>query len=571
MTSPDFATVAPRASSTPIAQVNAIVARLAAKKHEWPKVGTRERARLLERCLETTIGVASEWVRAACEAKGIDPGSRRAGEEWLGGPMTTLRNIRLLAHAMRAGGQPPIPKVWARKDGQLVAEVVPGGMLDRILYGGVRAEVWIEPGKPATQGRIYREKKKRAAGEREGKLALVLGAGNQASIGPMDALHKLFVEDEIVVVKTNPVNAYLEPFWEEALRPLVDGGWLAVVRGGADIGAHLCQHPEIDSIHITGSDRTHDAIVWGATRAEQERNKKAGTPKLGKPITSELGAVTPCLVVPGAWSEEDLAYHARGLAGMVAQNASFNCNACKVLVTAKGWKQRARFLDLVREALRETEPRRAYYPGAQERYQAFLDRYPQAEPLSERTRDVVPWTVIPDVPDQPDEHALTQEAFCGVLAEVALDASDAASFLERATEFANERCWGTLSCMVLIHPDTQAQHAASFDRMLADLRYGGIAINGWSAMNYGLVTTSWGAYPGHPLDDIRSGRGTVHNALLIDHPQKSIVYMPFRMFPKPVWFPDHATLDDLAARASAVEAGPTVARIASLVAAALRG
>lgn len=570
MSSPDFATVAPRVSSTPMAQVNAVVARLAAKKHAWTRVGTRERAELLERCITHTVGIAREWVRAACEAKGIDFESPRAGEEWLAGPMATVRNVRLLAEAMRAGGEPALPAVWARPDGQLVARVFPQSALDRLLFTGFSAEVWIEPGERATQGAIYRAKRE-GAPLHEGKLALVLGAGNVASIGPMDALYKLFVEDEVVVVKTNPVNAYLQPFWEEAFRPLLDGGWFAVVRGGADVGSHLCNHPEVDTIHMTGSDRTHDAIVWGSTRAEQEKNKAAGTPKLKKPITSELGAVTPTLVVPGPWSEADLRFQARHVAGMVANNASFNCNACKVLVTAKGWAQREQFLELVHEALERTAPRRAYYPGAQERYQGFLDHYPQAKPLSERTRDVVPWTVIPDVPDDAGEYALSNEAFCGVLAEVTLDETGPARFLEAMTEFANERCWGTLSCVTLIHPQTEREHAASFDRALAALRYGGIGVNAFAGVIYALVTPTWGAFPGHPLEDVRSGRGVVHNALLIDHPQKSIVRAPFRIAPTPAWFPDHRTVHQLGELLTAFEGHPSFVKLPKIVATALRG
>lgn len=572
MSSPDFATVAPRVSSTPMAQIDAIVARLASRKHDWPRVSLRERARLLERCIDTTLAISHEWVRAACDAKGIDPKSPRAGEEWLGGPMTTVRNVRLLLEAMRAGGEPSLPAVYARPDGQLVAKVFPQNVVDRLMYTGFSAEVWIEPGKPATQGAIYREKKRRGgAGERDGRLSLVLGAGNVASIGPMDALHKLFVEDEVVLVKTNPVNAYLQPFWEHAFRPLLDAGYFAVVRGGADIGAYLCHHPEVDTIHMTGSDRTHDAIVWGATRAEQEKNKRAGTPKLTKPITSELGAVTPCLVVPGAWSEADLRFQARHVAGMVANNASFNCNACKVVVTAKGWPERQRFLDLVHEALERTPPRKAYYPGAQERYQGFLDHYPQSKPLSERTRDQVPWTVIPDVPADGGEYALSNEAFCGVLAETALDESSASGFLRAMTDFANDQCWGTLSCMMLIDRKTERENAASLDAALAGLRYGGIGVNVWAGVIYGLVLPTWGAFPGHPLEDIRSGRGFVHNAMLIDHPQKSIVRAPFRIDPTPAWFPDHETLHELGPLITDFEARPSLVKLPKLIATALRG
>ena len=83
-------------------------------------------------------------------------------------------------------------------------------------------------------------------------------------------------------------------------------------------------HALVDNIHITGSDRTHDAIIWGATADEQAKNKANKTPRLNKPISSELGCVTPVMVIPGAWSEAELEYQARHVAGMVAQNASFN-------------------------------------------------------------------------------------------------------------------------------------------------------------------------------------------------------------------------------------------------------
>ncbi len=42
-----------------------------------------------------------------------------------------------------------------------------------------------------------------------GKLALVLGAGNVASIAPLDVLHKLFIENQVCLLKLNPVNDYL--------------------------------------------------------------------------------------------------------------------------------------------------------------------------------------------------------------------------------------------------------------------------------------------------------------------------------------------------------------------------
>lgn len=44
--------------------------------------------------------------------------------------------------------------------------------------------------------------------------------------------------------------------------------------------------------------------------------------------------------------------------------------------------------------------------------------------------------------------------------EVCLDCGgDPERFMREAAAFANERCWGTLSCSVFVHPATQARAA----------------------------------------------------------------------------------------------------------------
>jgi hypothetical protein len=64
------------------------------------------------------------------------------------------------------------------------------------------------------QGANYRRK---AAGKRaEGEVALVLGAGNQTPVACMDILHKLLLDDAVVVCKMNPVNEYLGPYIRRA-------------------------------------------------------------------------------------------------------------------------------------------------------------------------------------------------------------------------------------------------------------------------------------------------------------------------------------------------------------------
>ncbi len=540
------------------------LASLQHRKSDWVAVSIPERLEYLQSCLDRTLSVAEAWTIAACQAKGIDPSSPLAGEEWIAGPISTVRNIRLLMTSLQADGQLAPARIDRRDDGQLVARIIPATLLDRVLWLGYRGEVWIEPGQPATQGQIYRE-------PTAGKVSLILGAGNVSAIVAMDVLSKLFAENQVAIVKMNPVNAYVGEYLAQAFAPLIQAGFVQIVYGGAAVGEYLCQHPQVDAIHITGSHRTHDAIVWGSTPTAQQERQAANNPRITKPITSELGCVTPILVVPGNWSRADLAFQARQVAGTVAHNASFNCASGQVLVTASGWLQRDEFLAAVRHELAQTPARQAYYPGAQDRYQTFLDKYPQSEPLGTRTDRIVPWTLIPDVPSSAGEYALVEEAFCGVLAEVQIESQSAPEFLTKAVEFANDRVWGTLSCTVLIDRSTQQQYQQELDKAIANLKYGAIGVNLWSAILFYFGSTTWGAYPGNSLADIGSGIGCVHNSYLFDYPQKSVVYAPFRIFPTPVWFATHKNLLEMARKLLKFEAYPTWVNLPGVVMEAIRG
>jgi len=556
-------------AATPVDVIDQHLAVLAAHKASWLAVTVEQRIALLERCIVGIDAVKDRWVRALCDVKKIPAGDNLEGEEWVAGPVAVVRNLRLFVEALRANGQPAPVSTTTRPDGRTVCRIFPTGFYDKMMLGGVTCDVWIEPGKPASQGAIYR-------GEtpHQGRVCLVLGAGNVSSIGPMDVLYKLFVENEVVLFKANPVNEAAGPLLEEAFAALVEAGVLRVVYGGADVGAHATESPLVDSLHVTGAQATYDRIVWGAPE-EQAQRKAEGTPKNSRPFTAELGCVTPVLVVPGPWSEADLAFQARHVAAMVTQNASYNCNAAKVLVMASGWAGRTVFLEKLHEALAKSRARSAYYPGSQERYDAFLKAYPQAKPLGPKATEAgeatVPWTALPDVGSGEGEYALDHEAFCGVLAEVSLDCpDDAAAFLAQAVPFANDRCAGTLSCSVIVHPATERAHGEALERAITDLRYGGVAINCWPAMLYGLVSATWGAYPGHTPNDIQSGIGVVHNTFLFDHPEKSVVRAPFRMNPVPPYFSDHRTLRELGAKLFAFEREPGFGKLLPLAWAGLR-
>ena len=196
-------------------------------------------------------------------------------------------------------------------------------------------------------------------------------------------------------MKANPVNEYLVPHWDRALAALVRAGVLRIVTGGAEVGRYLTAHERIDHVHITGSDKTYDAIVFG-TGAEGAARKADDRPKVDKPVTAELGNVSPVIIVPGRWSVDELLYQAEHVATMLVNNAGFNCLAARVIVTHADWPQRDAFLGALTQALAQIATRRAYYPGASDRRDAFVAAHPEAEELRPRTGrraavDLHPW------------------------------------------------------------------------------------------------------------------------------------------------------------------------------------
>ncbi|HXT22409.1 MAG TPA: aldehyde dehydrogenase family protein [Thermoanaerobaculia bacterium] len=573
LSAPEAASAIPPSSR---AAIDAAVDTLRSRKVAWASLPLLEKIDLLRQLRKTFAAVAEEWVAACQRAEGIPGDSPRGAEEWVAGPYFVIRNLRLLQESLvgiSVKGAPRLPgPVHQRPDGRTVAQVFPCDTYDRLFYPGVTGEVWLQPGvTPETiaqhQAVAYREELPR------GKVALVLSAGNVSSIGPMDALYKLFVDNEVVIFKTHRVNDYLGPLLERGLRPLVEAGYLRVVYGGVEEGAYLCAHPLVDSIHITGSDKTYDAIVFG-TGPEGAYRKAEGKPRLEKPVSAELGNVSPVIVVPGSWSDADLAYQAENVATMLANNAGFNCNAARVLVLHRGWSQREAFLAAVRDVLQRVPPRKAYYPGAADRFASFLAAHPDAVQIGEAGQGELPWAMALDLdPEARDDIAFNTEAFCSFFGAVALPAGSAVDFVRAAVEFCNERLWGTLNVTLIVHPSSAAepQLGAAVEQAIADLRYGTVAVNHWAAIGYGLVSTPWGAYPGHPPSDIQSGVGVVHNTYMFADVEKGVVRAPFRAKPKPAWFVLHRTSHQLLRKLTFFEAAPAPWKLPAIFALALQG
>jgi hypothetical protein len=555
--------------------LSAVVDQVADHAGAWAETDAAARADLLQQVIADTMAVQHEWLAAACAAKGLGPGTTEAGEELFTGIGTFVRMARLLRDALREiakDGKPAFAgPVRETPDGRLRVGVFPAGAFDRITFPQTTAEIWMQPGVTrenlvAGQAAAYGDPAAHAG------TALVLAAGNVASLGPRDALSKLFVEGKVVVMKANPVNDYLVPYWSRALASLIDAGVLRIVDGGTAVGQYLTGHARVDEVHITGSDKTYDAVVFG-TGPEGARRKAADQPVLNKPVTAELGSVSPVIVVPGRWSIAELRYQAEHVATMLVNNAGFNCVSARLVVTHDAWPQREAFLGALTQTLIGLTPRRAYYPGAGDRRDAFVAAHPDAEEYGSGPDDALPWTFIRGLPPgQTGDICFNVESFFGQVAETALTAPSAAAFVDAATAFCNDVVWGTLGATIIVSPSSLKDDnvAESVDRAVADLRYGSVGVNVWHALSFAMGSTSWGAYPGHTRTDIQSGTGVVGNAAMFDRPQKSVVRGPFRSRPKPPWFATAADSYDVMRRFVGFEAEPSAAKIPGLLLAAMR-
>ena len=543
--------------------------------HKWAATTATRRAELLAEVVRDTVAVAEEWNAAGCLAKGYEAMSPEGGEELFSGVGTFVRMAQAFRQSMldiAKEGRPKYPGPVSHKPGQRIAvRVMPATLFDRILYAGISGEVWMEPGVSevevkATQAQAYQSPETHAG------VSLVLGAGNAGSLGPRDVLTKLFAEGKVVVLKANPVNDYLVPYWTRAMRALIDAGVLRIVSGGAQVGSYLTNHESVTDIHVTGSDKTHDAIVFGVGPAGEQR-KADNDPLVTKPVTCELGNVSPVVIVPGEWTKKEIEYQAKHVATMLANNAGFNCLSPRVIITHAQWAQREEFLNALEAVFATLPTRRAYYPGANERRASFLAVHPDAHEIGDASGDKMAWTIIRNVDStKTDDICLNVEAFCALTSETALDAESPADFVRKATVFCNEVVWGTLSMTLLADPRTMKdpETGAAIDQAVADLRYGSIGVNIWHAMSFAFSSTVWGAYPGHAITDIQSGSGFVGNAYLFARPQKSVVRGPFVSSPAPAWFSTNQNAGVIMRKLLAFEAKPSWAKIPGLLAAALK-
>ena len=507
---------------------------LAENRIRWARLPLSTKIFLLDDLRSRVGGVADEWVDCAVRAKGIASDSPLAGEEWTSGPYAVASAAGAIAETLRRldEGVSVLSGIAIEPvaDDQVAVRVFPTTKDDRLLLSGHTADVWMLPGCSAddvrqSAARFYQQT------DPAGAVAVVLGAGNLSSIPAMDLLTEMFTHGSVVALKLSPVNDYLAKIFEEVFEAFIQGGFVRLVRGGTPEGIYLTRHQFVDRVHVTGSGRTHDAIVYG-TGPNGAARKSADDPVTDITVTAELGGVGPTIVVPGEWSKADLRYQAEHIISQKLHNHGFNCVACQVVVLPDSWDQADPLLDEMRAVAHELEDRHAYFPGAEARQQTAVAAHPHAEIL---TDGVAPVTFITDLdPNRTDDVCFTTEFFGAVLGVVRIPGGDVSEFLENAVSFVNETLDGSLGANVIIHPSTEAAHVGAFKRAIRSLQYGTIAVNSWVGVAYALTRATWGAFPGNTRSDIRSGNGIVHNALMLEGVERTVVRGPFAPFPRTI-------------------------------------
>ena len=557
-----------------------LIEKLQSSKNKWAQLPVDQKIKKLVDVKNKTGKYAQQWVDLAIENKQIDKNSPLSGEEWSTGPWAVIYTInayiKTLKELQNGNIANLIKGVETRNDGQVKVSVFPSDIYENLLFNQIKGEVWMQ--KEITKDSLlqnmavfYQQKNP------QGKVSLVLGAGNINSIPPLDVLYNLIVKGEVSLLKMNPVNDYLIPIFIKIFKTFINDDYVKIINGGIDEGKYLTSHPEIETIHITGSEKTHDAIVYGIGD-EGLKRKKENKPILdaSKPIRSELGGIGPMIVVPGPWNDKDIDYQAQNIITAKLHNGGHNCVASQVLILSKSWEQSDKLLGKVRQYLNKVSYRKAYYPGAGSRQKSAKKSYPDAEELIGE----IPRTLITGIDaNKKDEYAFYVEFFGAVYAETSIEGKTSLEFLQNAVKFCNSTLHGTLGATILIHPDTIKELGDELENCIAELKYGAIGINIWNGVAFLLPQCTWGAFPGHTYNNIQSGIGVVHNSLMFDKPEKTVLYGPFKTLPralnlappKPPWFVTNKTAGTTMKRITKFALKPNIFGLPGIFISALKG
>jgi len=352
-------------------------------------------------------------------------------------------------------------------------------------------------------------------------LALCLLPFNLASIGALDILQLLAHGPMRVVAKLSEKVNFIKPYFEKIFSPLLLTKALVFVEGGPEVGSWLAGRSEFGRIHLTGSGRTADAV-----------QELVGVERL----TCELGGVTPAIILPEVFQNDQLLRQAaRQVAFGALANNGQHCVSYQVVMVAES--QQVTF----RKAL-GFEMGLTVSTGASQLMRTLVDDSAAAR-VGELVEDArrlgalvnpdacypqgrqFPVTLLHGVTDQ--MRIFREEVFGPVVGIMSLPDHE---FADQAISKANQPALsGDLGASLFTNqPDSFLVH-----KLAGQLKHGIVAINSYPGVAF-ATSLPWGAGPGKA-----SGRGWVHNYQFLAESfiQKVVLSAPLgRKGPRPfVW------------------------------------
>lgn len=522
--------------STQNSEISAYISELKSNQKSWATQDLSSLEDLLDRTISAMTAVRTEWLEITTKNKGDEGNPILISEELfiygaVGGYLNDLR--KSISTIRKTGKAPNIKKniSWGNYPGK---RVKPNGMLDLMLLPGVTVDVLFEPGTTNIdigqhQAHSYIEP------DPDGATCLILAAGNVGHLIAVDVLTKLFVERRVVICKINPINEYLGPIYEKGFAPLIKEGVLRFAYGGRETGKYLTTHPDVDEIHMTGSKGTYEAIVFG-TGDDARKRIENNTPLNPKPITAELGNISPVIVIPGQWTEKMLKSQAQELAAWTTLVAGYGCLTPRVIITHKEWPLRDRFLEELDKALRLIPPKLLYYPGTTERIEMLEKVSPDklVKVNDQETGKLICAHIYGLDPETDDATHFQHENFCPVISEIPVSANSVEEFCDRSTSVANQQLWGSLNAYIIVDSKTEKKYKQALTRVVTGLDYGTVLINMYAGFGHILHCAPWGGAPGRTPERIDSGIGWTNDPNMFGNPVKSVFRSPFKKLYDPL-------------------------------------
>src|SRR6266516_5449892 len=87
-------------AATPRAALDRAVGTVRQSARAFARLAIAEKIELLRTAQHNVARVMHAWVRRGCESKGLDANGPEVAEEWFGGPIPTVRNVRLLIESL---------------------------------------------------------------------------------------------------------------------------------------------------------------------------------------------------------------------------------------------------------------------------------------------------------------------------------------------------------------------------------------------------------------------------------------------------------------------------------------